>query len=592
MAVRDGQADPFDGIKTGEPFADQIPGLVGWYKAYGHLLLMSRVWRSHPDRRGRWIALGVVALGMDFNLYRRLARSGGPGWRTRMFADAADAALWAGAAVADPVSTRGTVLGAVPTSMEAGFYAGSEGLTGGSLMRALSPGLLLVTVQAWVRRRRDWKSGWGQLGWSVIAAAAGVGLGRNRKALRDRTRESWRGYAGERVEAAWWRAQHDLNMAEGDPRSPHNLKKDLLVLEANGSVRARQARDRFTDRKLEVVDLTRPFGTYLGDAASGLTIVPQDCWQIRLTPAQARVFKQELGDVLAAGRRPGTSEPLIVLDELEARRPGGAIRLQFGERKLVLPAATPPVRWAGDPAPLAFMLGAVWKLATQMVEGGPPGAFVVPFAAVDLLAASAYRKASPVGDDIARPVRVAVVTNVAYSIACASWCRRHPMINGMGELVYPGMEGAATLSLIATRYWGDLSDEMKLTCSLALAAIALISASTRKPGLSRLSFVDELMTMAWPLLAGTSIAPSLTADAARVWSGHQQRATELIDDAYQSGIRNECHYLAELIDDAEDALEELAEGLNPLDRGTIAQSYKEAREWLNEKLASLSSKTD
>ena len=85
-----------------------------------------------------------------------------------------------------------------------------------------------------------------------------------------------------------------------------------------------------------------------------------------------------------------------------------------------------------------------------------------------------------------------------------------------------------------------------------------------------------------PLAGGTRIARSMTADTEKVWSDFGDRAAALIDEAYAAGVRSECELLAELITDAEHALDDVP---LPVDDAEVVRNHlKEAREWLQERL--------
>ena len=583
------ETDPFGGVAGGRAVLAQMPRLVGVYRSCAHTVLIFRSWRKKGKSRWLWTAFGVASLANDLLIARSLKRTGQPNWRWRTLIDSAEAAIWTQATAPDPTSSRCTVLGSVPTSLDVAYNVGLSDRFYFRDVQALLPSALVICSQSLARRHRGWKPLWGQVGWPLLGVAAGFGLGRNRRAVRRRARESWRDHAGPRVEAAWWRGQHDVTMSESDPRSPHNLKKDLLVMEAQGSLTARAARDRLASRKSELVDLTQPFGAYLGEVIRGLVIVPTDAWSIRLTPTQVSAMRLELARHAPSlfVKLNGDAHPLVVVDEIEARRPGGRIRLEWGTAAFSLPASAPPVRWTGDPAPLTFLLGAIWKM-TILPAFHTPKSIVYPLAAFDVVAASAYRKAAPEGSDIVRPVHAAIVSNVLFAAAIAGWCRHRFLDAGSGEHGYPGLEGATSLAIISARYWEELPPSTRRATVAALAAIAGVSAWTGPRPRSWLTLIEDVLSATLPLTAASDVATKFTEDAAQAWDQYAERAIVLIDDAYETGARLECELLADLIGEAEHALEEIASAVNEPDVNTIRKNLKEAREWLKERLASLS----
>ena len=575
--------DPFGEVATQRGPLKDLAGFVGFYRVWGHLILILRSWRRQGRGRWMWTAFGVASLAGDVALMTRIRRTGKPAWRTRSLIDAAEAAVWTSATAADPTSSRGTVLGSVPTSIDAAYLTGLSDRLRPSDAKVLVPSIVVTGAQTVARLRLGRKPLPGQIGWPLFGVLFGFGLGRTRRALVRRSRESWREYAGLRVESAWWRGQHDVTMSDADPRSPHNLKKDLLVLEARGSVSAREARDRFEARKSELVDITEPFGAYLGEVARGLAIVPTDAWSIRLSPTQVvamRAALEQHGDaqMVIADGHPAT---LVVVDEPQARRPGGEVRCTWGTASFVLPAAAPPTQWHGDPAPLLFAVSGIWKLTTMSQFKVPP-AIVLPFVAVDSLAALAYRRATPTGAEVVRPVWVAMVSNVAFATIVAAWCGHRFLDSGAGEHGYPGLEGGASLAFMAVRYWEHLPPNDRRAAIATLAAIVIISACTGPRSRSWLALAEDSLSAVLPLVGGTRIASNMTADSEKVWSDFGERAAELIDEAYAAGVRSECELLAELITDAERALDDVP---LPVDDADVVRNHlKEAREWLKERL--------
>jgi hypothetical protein len=175
-----------------------------------------------------------------------------------------------------------------------------------------------------------------------------------------------------------------------------------------------------------------------------------------------------------------------------------------------------------------------------------------------------------------------MVSNVAFATIVAAWCGHRFLDSGAGEHGYPGLEGGASLAFMAVRYWEDLTPNDRRAAIATLAAIVVISASTGPRSRSWLALAEDSFSAVLPLAGGTRIARSMTADTEKVWSDFGDRAAALIDEAYAAGVRSECELLAELITDAEHALDDVP---LPVDDADVVRNHlKEAREWLQERL--------
>jgi hypothetical protein len=137
------------------------------------------------------------------------------------------------------------------------------------------------------------------------------------------------------------------------------LKKALLILASNGSSIAERAAQELMDRKQHLAERTASFGTYVGDLLRGLLFEPEDAWSVRLTAGQADHLHQEID-------RLGRPQVVGLLNEAEARRPGGRVVLEFDGRLVDLAGDAPPRHWLADPAPLAFLLSGVWRLTAML----------------------------------------------------------------------------------------------------------------------------------------------------------------------------------------------------------------------------------
>lgn len=554
--------------------------LVGLYRSYGHALLVLRVLRPRMGRRWPWLTLAAGSFSLDAFLAHRALQTSRPLIAERTVVEALDAAVWTQATGPFPSMTRATTLVAMPTAAESGYLLGRDAVrpTPSVVVAALRPVAIVVLGQGISRRLRGWTPGWGQIGWGAIGLGIGAGLGRNRRAVRIRYRETWREYVGPRVEAAFWCAQHDVTMDEADPRSPHNLKKDLLVLETAGSTRARSARFRFSERKEAVVSLTAPFGAYLGDVVVSRSLVPADAWSVRLSPSQARDLQDRLR--ILDGTRNSPGWPLELLNEPEARRPGGRVELACGPERILIPEVSPPHRWLGDPAPVMFIVCAMWKLLGRAFPDHPPFLIAFTAASVDLLAAGAYKRAQPDSTEITKPVAAAFVSAALFAVPTSIWVHRRFMDNGSGEQGFPMVSGIFGFTAIAARYWDDLDRRQRLwVASGATLLLVLMWLMSARP-VDIHNFVGETLSVLLPIALARGFSSRVSADSNGVWEQLRRRSEWLISDAYKRGCENELRLLKDLIDDAELAMDEAAPLLPASDCILIRQHFEEARQWL------------
>ncbi len=559
--------------------------LVGSYRVLAHMSLALRALRCEKNAR-RPLSLSAICLAGDVAYAALLARSKREWFGARLLYDCADAALWAATAGGDPIITEGANLFAVGGSVEASYRAGRHaGPLRLSDLRCLIPTVVTCEVTACVRRHKGGQPGYGFAAWGLIGVVAGFALGRNQRAAERRLVESWREHAGPKVEAAWWLGQHDLATDERSERSPHHLTKELLILERDyGSVRALDARSMLEARKREVRVLTRQFGDYLGRVVIGRTVEPEGAWSVRLTPEQVGMLE---GLLPAPSGHP---EVVVVLDEEEARRPGGEVSLRCGDLQFILPAAAAPERWRGDAAAVGFIFGAISKLypGTPATGGASLPAVAIP-ALIDLMGAFSYRRDGPDPDprsahasvQAGAPVRAALATGL-LSAALAGATARTPAKEGVQ--IYPGGEGLWGHHIILARYWAHLTWRQRAWALVGSFSIAGTAATLRwaKTG-ERVhwpSATEAILAAIVPFSAALGLGDRLLTQTAAGSEAMACGSVVAMDAARSEGMKAEARRLLRWMDQVDDALATL-----PRDREdeTIARlrfRFGEVREWL------------
>jgi len=324
--------------------------------------------------------------------------------------------------------------------------------------------------------------------------------------------------------------------------------------------------------------LSAPYGTYLGDIVIGHDIEPHQAWSVRLSPSQA-AFLQDVLNRTSNAQGLRNSAPLILLNEGEARRPGGRIILSSGDDRIEIPAVAPPERWLADPAPIVFLVTALWKFTAPGRPGGPPLISSVS-GVFDVLAALAYKQAQPAPQDASRPVRAAFVSGTLYCLLCGILCWRQFTDNGLGEQAFPMVTGIMGITAASARYWDELDVYTRtIVCAGLVVLLIFMWLASPRP-VDILSYFDTVCTGLLPLALGQDVGRRLSAEAEEIWALLAERSDELIKMAYRDGCEQECRLLTSLVDISEEALDELGEAMPPDAVIRIRQRFGEAREWL------------
>jgi len=228
-----------------------------------------------------------------------------------------------------------------------------------------------------------------------------------------------------------------------------------------------------------------------------------------------------------------------------------------------------------------------------MLPDHPPLLIPVAAAAVDLLAAAAYKQAQPTSAEVMRPISAALASGVLFCLPTAVWVRRRFVDNGAGEQAFPMVAGIFGFTAVAARYWDDLDAKQRICVATATAALVALMWFTSAHPVDGYHFLAEMSTVLLPIPLATGFGHRLSADSDGVWELLVRRSNDVISDAYRTGCDNELRLLIELVDEAALAISEVESALAIEDRDLIRQHFQEAREWLVEQSISSSSlKTD
>jgi len=558
--------------------------LVGSYRVLAHVSLMLRSTRAAKEARLP-LALAAACVAADLGLTGFLRRSRREWFLLRLAHDAVEAGVWAASAHGHPTITESANLFPVGLSVEAAYRAGRRtGPLRLSDLRCLLPTAITAFVAGHARRRRGAKPRYGFAGWGLAGTVAGFALGRNQRAAERRLVEGWRDHTGPRVEAAWWLGQHDLATDERSTRSPHHLTKELLMMESQyGSTRARDVRSTLEARKQEVRDLTRQFGDYLGRAVIGRTVSPPGAWSVRLTPEQVVMLHSALPP---AGK---SLHVIEVLNEVEARRPGGEVQLRCGDLSIVLPAAAAPERWRGDAAAVGFLFGALTKLYPAVPElGGVPPWAVIPPALIDVMGAFSYKRDAPNPDPSAEdaaaqagaPLQVALLSGLLLAAGSGATARSY---SKGGVQQYPGGEGLWGFHILLARYYAHLSQRQRAWACLGSVSIASTAVTLRwlRTGerLDAASAVEAGLAALVPFTSGFGLGGRLLQQSFSADRAMSDASVRALDAARAEGAEAEARRLLQWIRDAEAVLAAIPD--IPTDEAAVLRTrFEEVRVWL------------
>jgi len=442
------------------------------YRLASHVSLLVRgLTRTKQPRR--WMALGMASIAGDLGVGRALRTGRTDLYGLRLLVDTLDAAAWVPVGKRDATTSRAALLVAVPHAMEAGYVIGAANdWSLRSAARALAIPVVTTGGAVIVRRRHGLGTGSSQVFWGVMGVAMTSLLGRHEFLELKRARA-----AGDEIVAARARSARLQGEAEialgGAGAPPHDLKKALLVLAKSGSSIAQGAAQELMGRKQHLAERTASFGTYVGDLIRGATFEPEDAWSVRLTRAQADQLHQEID-------RRGPPATVRLLNDIEARRPGGRVSLELDGQGVDLEGDAPPRHWLADPAPLAFLMSGVWRLTATIPKVGLiPWPIALPGAAADIVGMLAYRSA-PVPANLDAPLTAAFVSAIAYGAASVRRARCYE--NSEGEQIFPGAAAFHGFSLVAARYWDDLRAGHRgwvVAGGVILAAVAFLGGPRR-----------------------------------------------------------------------------------------------------------------
>lgn len=550
---------------------EQRRALHNSYRLASHVSLLVRGATSSSSR-GRWWALAGASICADLLVGRLLSRGEDKQYALRLLLDAADAAAWVPVGKPDAATTRAAVLIAVPHAVEVGYGIGlSNDWRARSLGRAVAIPVLSTGSAAIMRRFRGLNAGSAQVCWGLLGVAMGALLGRHERLERWRAETVGEEIGESRAAAARLQGQAEIALG-GAGGPPHDLKKELLVLASNGSLIAEGAAQELMGRKQHLVERTAPFGAYLGDVISGVSFVPEDAWSVRLTTAQAARLNEEIG----SRGRPGV---VRLMNEREARRPGGRLVLRLDHRQVELAGEEAPRHWLSDPAPLAFLLSAAWRLI-----GTIPNIRIVPWqvalpgAAAEVVGMLAYRSA-PVPSEPWAPVKASLVSALAYATAATSKASVH--VNSHGEQVFPGSGALQGYTLLVTRYWQDLQPNQRRLALGGGLTIGLLPYLLPRRRMDLAAVFSDLPYQLLPCFATLGFDQRRKAQVAALLDDLEQAVDQRVDEARMEGRTSEIALSRAYVAKAEAALGELGDRITSRDAAEIRDRCEEARRWLD-----------
>jgi hypothetical protein len=542
------------------------------YRLASHGSLILRALARSSDNRRRWAALGLSSIGGDLLVGHALRRRTSELYWLRLILDTLDAAAWAAVGKQDATTTRAAVLVAVPHAMEAGYRLGvTNDRSPGAVARALAIPVSSTAGAVLTRRRRRLGTGSTQVLWGAMGVAMTSLLGRHERLERRRAQA-----AGDEIVAARARAARLQGEAEialgGAGAPPHDLKKALLILASNGSQIAQGAAQELMDRKQQLAARTASFGTYVGDLLRNVGFEPEDAWSVRLTASQADQLHEEID-------RMGPPRVVRLLNEPEARRPGGRVALQLDGRPVDLAADAPPRHWLSDPAPLAFLMSGVWRLTATIPKAGAiPWPIAVLGAAADIVGMLAYRSA-PVPANVEAPLTAAFVSSIAYGAAAVRRARSYE--DGEGEQIFPAAGAFHGYSLVAARYWDDLGATHRRWVLAGGTALAIAVFLGEPRPIDWAALAKELPFALVPCFAPLGFARREKAKVEMLVSELQATIDRQMDQARADGRAAEIRRSQSYVERAEAALAEIASSLDGADAEAIASMCREARAWLD-----------
>ncbi len=513
----------------------------------------------------------MASLAGDLLVGRALGRGRSPSYLLRLALDTLDVAVWVPVGKQDATTSRGALLVSVPHAMEAGYAIGASGQwTLRSIAKAFAIPVVTTGAAVLVRRRKGLGMGSTQVFWGVMGAGMTALLGRHERLERCRAQAAADEIVAARARSA--RLQGEAEIALGGAGGPpHDLKKELLVLASNGSSIAQGAAQELMGRKQHLAERTAAFGAYIGELLTGVTFDPEDAWSVRLTSDQAERLRAEIDER-------GRPDVVRLINEPEARRPGGRVGLELDGRSVELDGQAPPRHWLADPAPLAFLMSGVWRLTASLPEVGPiPWSVALPGAAAEIVGMLAYRSA-PVPTDPTAPLKAAFVSAVAYGAAAVRRAQFNE--NGEGEQIFPASCAFHGYGLVAARYWDDFTPAQRpwvVASASVVGAVAFLGGPER---IQWSSLAQEIPFALVPCFALFGFDRRKKAAVEMLVAELQTTIERDIDRSRTEGRAAEIALTEAYVDRAEAALAELGSRLDPADATDIRAKCGEARAWL------------
>lgn len=426
------------------------------YRLAGRLLQVAAV-EGGAHTSGRWQLLLVGFVALDIGLWALLREPTRFLLKTRMVLDAIDIATWSLAPYPNGIAYDAAVVVGFPLAMEAGFrlewlglVVPAFGLGVTALVRVVAGQPILPISFVWL----------------VIAVASGVALRRHDGRLRNQVREEWERHRSAEEALAFVGGQNAVAMGA-------NSTVDVLagVLPVIGGRPARgSALWELADAwKARLGAATTSRAVYLGMAVQQwaaahnqhpdlstqvLVSVAIGDGTMLLTGTQATALDELLNGLDLRG-----AVPIRLGDHQAAGRPpGGPVRILVGSHSIDVPADPKRSPRICDPAPLAFVLGAI-LIARGVLSIGEQVPWL-PTAASVVLALIAARWAHlrllRLGTAARSEILLAVIGVGAIQIGLGSLTMKH-FFDSAGGPLYPGFGSLIVLALVGGTYFPVVS---------------------------------------------------------------------------------------------------------------------------------------
>ncbi len=502
----------------------------------------------------RWRTAAALSVGADLAVASRLRRDRAFHLLPRWIVDAGDLALWCLAAGDDPDTTSDSVIPGVALAAEAGARWGLGGL--------VVPAANAAVMWA-VRKRRGHDPRLWQIGWQVMGMLGGWGLSVSAARRRRAVEAAHRRDLEARLQASELAGYHSL-MSDVDPVADR-LQRATALIDLGGSQAKRQS--GVGAWKAALGEATRERAAFLADVLltwqtahnlhPDLRSVVQfefdrDAGTVLLSLSQAEELRGILDGLALRGQ-----VRVVVVDEVEARRPDGRRDLTIGGRLVELRRPTEALSAIYDAVPTALAMSALWYLPPLSdTREGVPLRWTLP--PVGLTVGVGLWSAVRANRDGLAPRAPAVlgsaVASAVYTAGSASSARQPHSPDGASW--FPWMLALQGYELVLEHSAPELTERQRRVARLGVLALIVLGWLRSPKPRSRRALVSELV---WPIGIGLwagATARAIKDDADRRAAEVAAADAELVRTAYERGRQRVLRYLAEELSLAEQDLDQ------------------------------------